>query len=41
MLLEKFDDKKLYENFCNMVYGEEVDVEMWFQELEGSLNEQE
>ena len=37
----KFSDEKLFEGFCDAVYGEKIDVNTWLQELEEEIVEQE
>jgi len=37
----KFSDEKLFEGFCNAVYGENIDVDDWLNHLEEGIVEQE
>tara|TARA_R100001443_G_scaffold52795_1_gene64532 strand:- start:5862 stop:7109 length:1248 start_codon:yes stop_codon:yes gene_type:complete len=37
----KFSDERLFEGFCDAVYGEKIDVNSWLQELEEEIVEQE
>tara|TARA_R110001606_G_scaffold30629_1_gene94626 strand:+ start:1126 stop:2364 length:1239 start_codon:yes stop_codon:yes gene_type:complete len=39
LVSDKFSDEKLFEGFVESIYGEEVNVEEWITELEGSFIE--
>ncbi len=34
---EKFNEEKLFAGFCDAVYGEEVDIDSWLEELESEM----
>jgi hypothetical protein len=34
---DKFSDEKLFEGFVKSIYGEEIDLESWLEELESGL----
>jgi len=38
---EQFGDEKLFEGFCNSVYGEEINIDDWLTELESEMVESE
>jgi glycosyltransferase involved in cell wall biosynthesis len=41
LLEENFNDEKLYSGFVKAVYGEEIDLDSWLEELEGDMIEYE
>jgi len=41
LINEKFSDEKLFDGFCDAVYGEKIDVDSWLKELEEDFVEQE
>jgi hypothetical protein len=41
LILDNFSDEKLFEGFVKAIYGEEVDIDSWLEELESDLVESE
>ena len=39
IVLDKFDDQKLYDLFCDKVYGEKIELDNWLTELEDTFVE--
>ena len=39
LLVDKFDDNKLFEGFVTSIYGEQIDVETWLSEFESEFIE--
>ena len=37
LLVNRFDDNKLFEGFVTSIYGEQIDLETWLEELESGL----